>query len=528
MPPTHIAVLGGGLTGLSSAIHLARRFPTSKISLIERQDVLGGWVRSERVKLPQIGASVLLEGGPRSLRPNGKSVLELINLLKLQDEVITVPRTAAPAKARFLYIPKSYGSSGPSGLQRIPSSIFSMISSSLASVMLPAILFEPFKKANRPSNISDESVDSLFTRRFGETFARTFGSALVHGIYATDSRTLSVRAAFPAIWEAEERGWGSVVRGFLMPKKKKEMAEQETYEMGNVPDMMRGTSVYSFRDGMETLTKAMERKLQATPNVSITKNAHISGLKLLDNQEMEISHSQSTPIVASHVVSALPLHVLHNLMNGPQNIPLVPHLTKNPTSTVHVINLVFPSPPKDVHPEGFGYLIPRPPDGYPKTSNSFSGILGTVFDSCSLHEQDFPPTEDYYNAASHTKLTIMTGGPYPRPPLPLHLSSSECDVTPPFIWNLLDQLKVQLGRELPDPIYWRIWNNEACIPTLLPGHLDRMEEMKASLGLSSNGGPSDAISRGWRARLAVVGAGVGGVSVGDCVEAGRRVGREWV
>jgi len=33
--------------------------------------------------------------------------------------------------------------------------------------------------------------------RFGETFARGFGSVLVHGIYATDSRKLSVRAAFP-------------------------------------------------------------------------------------------------------------------------------------------------------------------------------------------------------------------------------------------------------------------------------------------------------------------------------------------
>jgi len=52
----------------------------------------------------------------------------------------------------------------------------------------------------------------------------------------------------------------------------------------------------------------------------------------------------------------------------------------------------------------------------------------------------------------------------------------------------------------------------------MPGHLDRMQEMKKLLT-----GPD-----GWGGRLAVVGAGVGGVSVGDCVEAGRRVGRDWV
>ena len=79
--PQSIAILGGGLTGLSSAYHLSRRFPTSKIILLERQARLGGWVRSNRIELPQIGASVLLEAGPRTLRPNGKSVLELVCLV---------------------------------------------------------------------------------------------------------------------------------------------------------------------------------------------------------------------------------------------------------------------------------------------------------------------------------------------------------------------------------------------------------------------------------------------------------------
>jgi oxygen-dependent protoporphyrinogen oxidase len=50
----------------------------------------------------------------------------------------------------------------------------------------------------------------------------------------------------------------------------------------------------------------------------------------------------------------------------------------------------------------------------------------------------------------------------------------------------------------------------------MPGHLERMAELQEVLG----GGP-------WEGRMEVVGAGVGGVSVGDCVEAGRRVGMGW-
>ena len=90
MPPKSIAILGGGLTGLSSAFHLSRRFPTTKITLIEKQARLGGWVRSERIKIPIINEniSMLLEAGPRTLRPNSKSVLELVmSILKNKKRI---------------------------------------------------------------------------------------------------------------------------------------------------------------------------------------------------------------------------------------------------------------------------------------------------------------------------------------------------------------------------------------------------------------------------------------------------------
>ena len=81
--PTCIAVLGGGLTGLSSTFHLCRRFPKSSVILIEKQRRLGGWVRSERVQVQsQTGTeTVVLEGGPRTLRPNAKSILELVSCM---------------------------------------------------------------------------------------------------------------------------------------------------------------------------------------------------------------------------------------------------------------------------------------------------------------------------------------------------------------------------------------------------------------------------------------------------------------
>lgn len=79
--PSHVVILGGGITGLSAAFHLARKHPTVQITLLEKSARFGGWVRSERVNVYDSDGnrgSVLLEAGPRTIRPNAKSVLQLV------------------------------------------------------------------------------------------------------------------------------------------------------------------------------------------------------------------------------------------------------------------------------------------------------------------------------------------------------------------------------------------------------------------------------------------------------------------
>lgn len=126
----------------------------------------------------------------------------------------------------------------------------------------------------------DESVDSFFSRRFGDAFARTLGSALVHGIYAADSRLLSLRATFPQLRASEARGNGSVVWGELGPpawfgskKANAESQEEEEGEEGAVVHrewearLGRTAALFSFREGMETLVRALVKALHAFPNV---------------------------------------------------------------------------------------------------------------------------------------------------------------------------------------------------------------------------------------------------------------------
>ncbi|KII87764.1 hypothetical protein PLICRDRAFT_111813 [Plicaturopsis crispa FD-325 SS-3] len=498
MPPAHIAVLGGGLTGLSSAFHLARRFPASRITLLEKEARLGGWAQSERVEVRDTEgrtANVLLEAGPRTLRPNANSVLELINLLGLRSLLLTIPRTSPLALNRFLHLPST------TGLHTLPSSLSSLLTSPFGPALLRAVMSEPFRRPNRPPGATDESLDSFLSRRFGAKVAQTFGSALVHGVYAADSRNLSIRAAFPSLWAAEERGRGSVLVGMLRGQQKVSDTKDD-YDLDGVEQLMQGVSVYTFKDGIEQLPKALVKNLEQKTNVSVRTNTAVKSIRFDASTDRFDIDTPTGALHASHLVSTLPLPLLSTLVPSPTSLP---HLTHNATSSVTVFNLVFstPAPPHPpIHPPGFGYLIPCPEHGYDAPGNP--GILGVVFDAT--------PGQDGLGPGMHgvTKMTAMIGGPHPSP-IPLS--------TPADVAKVLEVIARQLGvPSLPKPLAYRIRHHADCIPTLGVGHVERMVDLRRVLQ------ESEAWGRG---RMEVIGAGVGGVSVGDCVEAGKRVGHAW-
>ena len=189
------------------------------------------------------------------------------------------------------------------GLQPLPSGLLSLFTLPLGRLVLRSVLAELFIPANHPRSCSqknpsplptppsdaatatntaeeeeaDESVDSFFSRRFGDAFARTLGSALIHGIYATDSRQLSLLATFPQLRRSETRGNGSVVWGELGPPawwpnaKSHEDVVEEKWE--GDPEwetmFMRTAALFSFKEGMETLVRALVEALRRFPNVAL-------------------------------------------------------------------------------------------------------------------------------------------------------------------------------------------------------------------------------------------------------------------
>ncbi|EIN08516.1 FAD/NAD(P)-binding domain-containing protein [Punctularia strigosozonata HHB-11173 SS5] len=560
MSRRHIAVLGGGISGLSGAYHLSRRFPDALVTVVEKSDRFGGSIRSLRVRIADNDqrhfASVLVESGPRTLRAsNAAHVLELINLLNLSPSVITTPTTSPAARNRFLHLPPS------PGLARVPTSLASLLLSKLGrTVLLPALARDLFSPPNRlarrrgggsegehkcaeeeEEEEEDESVDAFLARHFGPGFARTFGSALVHGIYAADARALSVRAAFPALAALSDSGRGSVLRGALRlslarghgnaPGKGKEM---EVEMEGAAHDAVRGASVFSFRDGMQTLPDALADALRKTPNVRLlarTAVGRIAHDRATDTIELELKDAENGERVdvpgppVTHVLSALPLPALSSVLrsshshshSSSSSYPLRDIPTEFPSATVTVVNLVFPPTPSgaplQLHPAGFGYLVPRPERGYDDVAAASNplGVLGAVFDSCALGgAQDYalPPPRSSpfcdgkaeYGSSRFAKITVMLGGPYHR-----HRPDRSAPVSPRWVDELVHghlrgALAIPAEVELPEPAFAMVRTHVRCIPSFAPGHLGAVRKVRAAARAIVGGEEGGGGGWCWRAR----------------------------
>lgn len=351
---THVAILGAGISGLSLAWFLKKRFGKSlSITLIEKEDRVGGWIQTAHRD------GFLFEQGPRGCRPKGSGVvtLELVEELGLQDQVIL---SNPFAQDRYLY--------DGTKLQCVPKGVASLLLSPLRKGMLSALTRDWFTP---PTQKSDETIYDFFSRRFSSSFADQFIDPLVSGIYAGDIRRLSLRACFPMVHEWEQEH-GSVVWGALKESKRKK-------GVGNSPfiQSLQSSPLFSFAKGMEALPKEIARQLDAEIllRCSVEKclwDDHSVTLMLSNGQELKVDH-----LFSSISITAL--------------MPLGERVKELASVSVAVVNLAYR---KNVLPKvGFGYLIP---------SVHREEILGVVWDSCL-----FP---SHNGSVDETRVTVMIGG----------------------------------------------------------------------------------------------------------------------
>ena len=170
-----IAIVGGGITGLALAHHLAARAVPHLV--LEASENAGGVIRSERV------GEHLLERGPQRTRLVGP-VRELVDALGVGGEVITAP----PGLPLFVY--------RRGKLRRVPFSAVDFLRGDIVSAPAKArALLEPLTAGARPG----ERVSGFLTRKVGRELYENLLGPLYGGLYASDPADMEMELSLSLV-----------------------------------------------------------------------------------------------------------------------------------------------------------------------------------------------------------------------------------------------------------------------------------------------------------------------------------------
>lgn len=208
MTPRSYCVVGGGISGLTSAYRLRQAVgDDATITLFEPADRLGGVLRTEHIG-----------GQPMDLGAEA-FVLRRPEMPALLAELGLSDRQLASTGARpLIYSQQRLHPLPPQTVVGIPSSAGSM-----AGLVDDATLARIDAEAARPFTWqvgSDPAVADLVADRFGDRVVARSVDPLLSGVYAGSAATIGLRAAAPSVAAALDRGATSVtdaVRQALPP-----------------------------------------------------------------------------------------------------------------------------------------------------------------------------------------------------------------------------------------------------------------------------------------------------------------------
>ena len=203
-----VAIVGGGISGLSAAYYLTRYGIHS--TLIEQRAHLGGVIRTERIQ------GCVLESGPDSFLAQKPWALQLIRELGLGDDVI-----ASNDHLRVTYVLKNRRLVPlPDGLMlMIPTKILPMLGTNLLGWGTKFRMgLEWFRRPGNGAR-ADRSVAAFVADHYGSEAVDYLAEPLLAGVYGGDPGRLSIESVLPRFLELE-RKYGSLTKGVLHERRK--------------------------------------------------------------------------------------------------------------------------------------------------------------------------------------------------------------------------------------------------------------------------------------------------------------------
>jgi oxygen-dependent protoporphyrinogen oxidase len=421
-----IAIIGGGISGLSAAWTLhKRRVP---YLLLEAGPSLGGVIRTESRD------GFLLEGGPDSMLAQKPEGVALCRELDLGEHLI--PTNPERRAVYILHRRKLHPL--PEGMMlAVPTKILPLARSGLFSwpgkLRMGLDLVRPGRQEN-----GDESIASFLRRRFGQEAVDRLGEPLLAGIHAGDPERLSILATFPRFRDLEAKH-GSLVRGMLAAPRPKPQ-----------PGAPPPAAFYSLRGGLGELVDALVERLDSS---SIRTGTVVRSLAR-EGAGYAVGLEAGETVRADSVIVAAP---------GPKIAPALEGLVPDVARTLSAVP--FASSATVL----LGYRrndVAHPLDGYGMVVPQTEGLRTTAL--------SFVSTKFAHRAPEgHVLLRGFLGGV--RDGEVLNLSDEE------MVKTVCNDMRSVLDLR-GEPVLTRVFRWPGGTPQLEVGHLDRMRAVERAVG----------------------------------------------
>jgi oxygen-dependent protoporphyrinogen oxidase len=453
-------VVGAGISGLATAHALQKAGIATRV--VEAAARPGGVIQSVKRD------GYLVECGPQSFSGNG-TISAMCRDLGINEERVL----ADPKAPRYVLIDGK--------LQSVPMGPGLLASSFMSGGTRTAILRDIFGKSESPE--PDESVAGFVRRKFSATLLDRLVGPFVSGIYAGDPEKLSLRAAFPILYEAEKAA-GSITRGVF------KVIKQRNATSGTQPQAPKEkTTLQTFREGNETLIRAIAVRL----GKGLTCGTEVTRVDALGSgQEPKAARFRVSlrgprgeeSVETERLILSVPTETAGQLLE-PLDLGFGAQLGAIAYSGVAVVSLGYRKDDVGDSLAGFGFLVPR---------SSGLSILGTVWNS-SLFPGRAPEGQ--------ALLTSFVGGA----------------TNPGAVSKSPEQLAAQVHREMSpllglrkEPVFRNVTIWERAIPQYNLGHTARIAAL-ASL-------------RGRFPGLYFSGNYLNGPAIGTCIEHAIKVADE--